>query len=149
MYIYLASSWRNPLQPDVVAALRSRHFETYDFRHPASGNEGFSWREIDPAGERWTPEQFRKAMQHPVARRGYGLDIDALKRCDVCVMLQPCGRSAALELGYAVGAGKRTAALLSDGSEPELMLKMADRLFVDLEELLVWLQGLREGRRDV
>jgi hypothetical protein len=32
--IYLASSWRNTYQPDVLAQLREQ-FEVYDFRNPA------------------------------------------------------------------------------------------------------------------
>ena len=45
---------------------------------------------------------------------------------DAFVLLMPCGRSAHLEAGWAIGAGKPTAILLSAG-EPELMYKMADR----------------------
>ena len=44
--IYLASSWRNPRQPEVLAALRADGHEVYDFRNPAPGDNGFSWREI-------------------------------------------------------------------------------------------------------
>lgn len=60
----------------------------------------------------------------------------------VCVMLQPCGRSAALELGWAIGAGKRTAVLMTDGQEPELMIRLADLLTSSVDELLAWLANL-------
>jgi hypothetical protein len=49
MRIYVASSWRNLSQPTVVTALRQHGWDTYDFRHPAPGDNGFSWAEIDPA----------------------------------------------------------------------------------------------------
>jgi hypothetical protein len=58
------------------------------------------------------------------------------------VMLQPCGRSAALELGWAVGAGKHTLVLLADGQEPELMLRLADHLAASLGELLTMIAEL-------
>ena len=32
--IYVASSWRNPYQPEVVAALKKAGHEVYDFRNP-------------------------------------------------------------------------------------------------------------------
>ena len=48
--IYVASSWRNTLQPGVVAALRGDGHEVYDFRNPAPGVKGFAWSEIDPSG---------------------------------------------------------------------------------------------------
>ena len=35
--IYVASSWRNKYQPEVVAALRKAGHEVYDFRNPKDG----------------------------------------------------------------------------------------------------------------
>lgn len=54
--------------------------------------------------------------------------------CDCCVLVLPCGRSAHLELGYAIGAGKPTFILLAEG-EPELMYKMSPYLCADMDEL--------------
>lgn len=104
--VYVASSWRNRIQPLIVEALRSDGHEVYDFRNPAPGVHGFSWSEIDPNWESWTPAAYRAALQHPIARRGYGYDIAGLRWCDVCVLVLPSGRSASWELGYAMGAGK-------------------------------------------
>lgn len=136
MKIYVASSWRNLLQPAVVSIFRSYGHEVYDFRHPEPGNDGFAWRALDPDWQKWTPERFRERLDHPVARHGFGLDMDALKACDACFLVLPCGRSAHLELGYAVGAGKKTAVLMDPkGFEPELMYRMVDHLLVDVHEL--------------
>ena len=63
-------------------------------------------------------------------------DFDAMQWCDAIVMVQPCGRSAALEVGWGTGAGKLTIALLADGQEPELMLKCCDHLAVSLDEVV-------------
>jgi nucleoside 2-deoxyribosyltransferase len=133
--VYVASSWRNPRQPEVVAALRAAGFGVYDFRHPKPGDDGFNWREIDPDWERWSPSTFRDALSHPIARRGFRSDFDAMAWADAGVLLMPCGRSAHLEAGYFVGAGKPLYVLLADG-EPELMLAMATRLCLDLDELI-------------
>jgi nucleoside 2-deoxyribosyltransferase len=78
-------------------------------------------------------------LGHSIAEEGFRLDMNALRWCDTCVMIQPCGRSAALELGWAVGAGKLTVALLADGQEPELMLKMVDKIAVSIEEVIDYL----------
>ena len=102
--IYVASSWRNTFQPDVVAALREDGHEVYDFRYPAPGNKGFSWSEIDPHWKEWTPEQYREALSHPIAMAGYLLDSNALRTCDACVLVLPSGRSASWEFGYAMGS---------------------------------------------
>jgi len=124
MKVYVASSWRNQKQPEVVSALRAQGHDVYDFRNPEPDSHGFNWREIDPAWQTWTLAEYQAALNHPIARAGYKLDMTALENCDVCVLVMPCGRSAHLEAGYAIGAGKPTVILLSDG-EPELMYKMA------------------------
>src|SRR5437667_8345730 len=127
MRVYVASSWRNERQPEVVAALRAADYEVYDFRHSGYHDTGFHWSEIDSHWKEWTPEQFRASLIHPIAQRGYKTDFEALRNCDACVLVMPCGRSAHLELGWAAGNGKFTGILLADG-EPELMYSMVDFL---------------------
>lgn len=36
--IYVASSWRNSIQAEIVAALRAEGHEVYDFRNPGPNN---------------------------------------------------------------------------------------------------------------
>lgn len=133
--IYVASSWRNVVQPGVVVALRRCGHEVYDFRNPAPGANGFSWSEIDPDWQAWTAEQYRDALKHPVAKRGYTFDIEALNACDACVLVLPSGRSASWELGYAMGQGKAGYVLQIDKVEPELMYREAT-LLTSFDELL-------------
>ncbi len=127
--IYVASSWRNLLQPAIVLALRRCGHEVYDFRHPAPGSTGFRWSDCETPGvnwQDWTPDEYRKALQHPVAVAGYKCDIDALKACDACVLVLPSGRSASWEFGYAMGQGKRGAVVQLEKVEPELMYREAE-----------------------
>ena len=129
MKIYVASSWRNHIQDIIVLTLRGVGHEVYDFRHPAPGDNGFAWSEIDPDWQKWSTSEFRIALSSAPAERGFGLDMDALRWCDACVLVLPCGRSAHLELGWACGAGKKTMALALEEvgpHEPELMYKMLD-----------------------
>jgi hypothetical protein len=72
---------------------------------------------------------------------GFERDMGAPGECDALVMVQPCGRSAALELGWAAGAGKRTIVLLADG-EPELMLKMANHFCLNVSEVVATLEEI-------
>jgi len=140
MRIYVASSWRNTYQPAVVQVLRESGHEVYDFRHPAPGDDGFAWTEIDPAWLSWTPEQYRAALQHPRAQVGFTHDQLALQRADVTVLVLPCGRSAHLELGYAAGVGQRTAVLMLEPCEAELMYLLVDRVCLSIDELQMFLR---------
>lgn len=144
MKIYVASSWRNKGIGEVVSTLRSNGHEVYDFREDDEDGAAFNWSDIDPNWLSWTPDEFVKNIGHPRADAGFRRDFDALKSCDAVVLVMPCGRSAHLELGYAVGAGKRTAILLSDG-EPELCYRMVDCLTAHMSILLNWLYDLRSG----
>ncbi len=116
--VYVASSWRNPWQQRVVAHVRDLGFEVYDFRNPGPGDHGFRWTEGDPNCKRWTPEQYREGLKHPVAQVGLNNDTQALRECDICILVQPCGTSSHLELGHAIGAGKRSAVLFPNGMPP-------------------------------
>src|SRR5687768_14285542 len=126
MKVFVSSSWRNECQPSVVAALREAGHDVYDFRSPADGISGFSWAEVNPDWRSLSASQFRSHLHNPHVEQAFHYDMSALRACDAVVMVQPCGRSAALELGWACGAGKATLVLLADG-EPELVLKMADQ----------------------
>lgn len=144
--IYLASSWRNERYPDVVRALRDTGHEVYDFRNPGPGERGFGWREVDPNWQQWTPEQYREALNHPIAQRGLRNDFDAMQWSDTIVAVQPFGRSTALELGWGIGSGRSAAVLLAPAQEPELMQGLAHRLCLDVDELLGWLRDEDERR---
>lgn len=173
-YVYVASSWRNPMQQAVVQTLRAADLDCYDFRNPEAGT-GFSWREVKtrrcekthpdlldgqvvtcrycreaapsiPAGEvkakgsDWESiGEYLRMIEHPRALEGFDADFAAMEKADTFVMVLPCGKSAHLELGWAVGAGKRTAILLEDPVEPELMYRMVDHLSTSVIDLLGWL----------
>lgn len=175
-YVYVASSWRNPVQTAVVAALEASDIDCYDFKNPPRGT-GFSWREVKTGydanpgicrvcgavrpmpcyelpvhsvrdlpggikakGSDWEQvDEYLRMVNHPRAVEGFEADFAAMQRADTFVLVLPCGKSAHLELGWAIGAGKRTAILLEDPVEPELMYRMADYLAPSLVDLLGWL----------
>lgn len=128
MKIYVASSWRNQVQPAIVRLLRQCGHEVYDFREPAAGVSGFSWSEIDPKWKDWSPEEYRAALEHPIALRGHGHDMAALDACEACVLVLPSGRSASWEFGYAMGQKKRASLVMLTPCEPELMYRGAEIL---------------------
>ena len=143
MYIYLASSWRNKYHKWVIEELRANKFSVYDFKKPDNLNRGFNWSDIDKKWKSWSNSEYIKNLNHSIAINGYNKDMNSLFISDVVILLMPCGRSAHLEMGYGVGKNKKTAILVLDESEPELMYKMVNKIFTNLSELLKWLEGLK------
>lgn len=135
--IYLASSWRNPHYPAVLAFLRNAGHEVYDFRNPGgphgpkySGmpDKGFAWRD---AGDVSTKEGYRETLRTPVAQAGFRIDFKAMQWADHCVLVLPCGRSAHMELGWFMGRLMPVTVFFPievEEFEPELMYLIGDWL---------------------
>lgn len=124
MKIYAASSWRCDRYDVIVAYLRAAGHEVYDFRDPA---HAFDWRQIDPewGGEAIPAGRYRQLLEHPRAVEGFARDMGALEEADAVVLITPCGASAHLEAGWAVGAGKPLFILTEQHQRPDLMYRMA------------------------
>lgn len=140
MRIYVASSWRNKYQSDVVKRLRQEGHIVYDFKEPKPGIKGFAWSDIDVNWQKWTPEEFSKALNHEIAVEGFANDLTGMTDSDACVMVMPCGRSAHTELGHFIGAGKLSIILIPEACEPELMYKLADAVCTNIEEVVNFLK---------
>lgn len=132
MKFYVASSWRCPALDSVFSELKRLGHEAYDFRA-----EGFSWRDVYPhcsSDETWTAGALTAALAHPVSAEGFERDMEALRACDVVLLVLPSGRSAHLEAGWAACAGKHVAVLAPNGCKPELMYRMTRGVFGRVEE---------------
>ena len=153
--VYVASSWKNNLQPYIVDTLKGLEFmgvEVYDFRNPCKGNHGFSSTqglEMNyESNEDWSFEDYRKSLDHPLCEEGFKLDFEAVTESEICVMVLPCGKSAHLEAGCFVGGNKRLIIYspLGMGIEFELMYKMADLITDNLTEILIYIEEYVEGK---
>lgn len=146
--IYVASSWRNEFQSSVVVLLWRAGHSVYDFKNPPQVT-GFSWEEVDPCWRHWSVSDYVSGLRHQRAREGFASDMNALREADACVLVQPCGTSAHLELGWAVGAGKKTCIYFPDNvlrREAELMVMMADAICVGEDALIAWAKRLSDDR---
>lgn len=153
-YLYVASSWRNQYYPLVVKMARGAavaadireeltepEYGVYDFR--AAGGSGFAWSEIAENWQSWELSEYRDALSHPAADRGWQHDKGALDKATACLLVAPCGRSAHLELGYAAGRGLPCAIYLPERQEPELMYRFAD-LLLGPAEVIEWVMKVFE-----
>ena len=129
--IYVASSWANVYFGDVVSTLRADGHDVYDF----TDNRGFSlsgedgWDAIDSV------KDYLVALSHPGAIAEFRRNMAALRACDVCVYVMPCGISASLEAGWACGAGKRVVVYIPVLRDADLMINMAELVTSNFEDI--------------
>lgn len=126
--VYVASSWRNEHQPGVVAALRADGIDVYDFRHPAAGDDGFAWREVEAAAKPWDAATLTRALAHPRSAEAFASDFGGMRAATACVLVLPCGKSAHLEAGWLAARGCPLVVFMPEPSEPELMYRLAPGL---------------------
>ena len=138
--IYVASSWRNKYYSEVVERLRKAGHEVYDFRNPPSSDPGFKWSCVSEDYMNWSPQEYRENLNHPKAERQFANDLEAMGKCDACVIVLPCGRSAHTEAGWLAGTGCQTLVYIPERQEPELMYKLFDNICCSIEEVLVALE---------
>jgi hypothetical protein len=135
--IYVASSWKNLTGVSgVIHVLRAAGLEVYT---PIAGPAAFHWSQVDEGIARWDPERLATALKDPRVAGAASDVVDVMEQCDTCLLALPCGKDAHLTLGRFIGQGKRTAILLDDHPEPELLYSLADLVTPSLMELLAWL----------
>ena len=141
MKLYIARSWRNPYYPEVVTKLREAGFEVKDFRNPPTVH-GFKWLMVSEDYMEWTPAEYREQLQtNPLARQQFANDIEAMRSCDACVLVLPCGRSAHTEAGWFAGNGNKVIAYLPEKVEPELMYGLFTAVTTTIEETITALNS--------
>lgn len=121
MKIYVASSWRNELQPTVVTVLREHGFDVYDFKNPVEGDHGFEWVDTGIHNGPIYVDALHRALHTGPAQAGFKQDHAAMKWADICLLVLPAGRSAHMEVGWFMGQGKPVVIYAAEPIEPELM----------------------------
>ena len=132
MKVYVASSWQNDVYPKVVETLRQAGHDVYDFRRQGGSDSNPS---------EMTSDRLLDFLDEPKIRSIFRNDMDALIASDAVVCVLPCGRSAHLELGYGIGAGKRTVLLWHDGDAPDIMHKAVDSIVFKVADIAGALTG--------
>jgi hypothetical protein len=131
--IYLIGSLRNKTIPEIAARLRDAGWDVFDDWYASGPEADDFWRDYEQS----RGHDLATALEGHVAGHVYSFDIGHLDRSDIAVLVLPCGRSGHLELGYAVGKGKRAFVLME--GEPErfdFMYKMAEGVVYSLERLV-------------
>lgn len=131
--VYLVGSMRNPQVEAVAAALRSTGHSVFDDWISPGPETDVLWREYELRRGR----TFTQALAGKHAQDVFEFDKRHIDESDTVILVLPAGKSAHMELGYAIGTGKEGYILL-DG-EPErydIMYAFATQVFNHVDEMM-------------
>ena len=131
--IYLIGSLRNPEVPLIGDSLREAGFETFDEWHSAGEIADDCFRDYCN-GRGLT---YREALQTYAAKHIFDFDKTHLTRASIVVLVMPGGKSAHLELGWALGQGKAGYVLFDKIPDRyDQMYQFANDMFFSKEEMV-------------
>ena len=85
---------------------------------------------------------YRAALARPAAKNTFNFDRSHIDLCDVFIMVLPCGKSAHLELGYAIGKGKTGIIYMPEQPDRwDVMYGFANGIVYNDAELFEFLEG--------
>lgn len=132
--IYLVGSLKNGegIRP-VAKALRDRGFNVFD-----------DWLSAGPDADDFLRDHFKargmnfaEALKSPAAQHIFVFDKKFIEQADTVVLVMPAGKSGFLELGWALGKGKKGYILFTEDPERiDIMMNFADGIFYSVDELV-------------
>lgn len=132
MRVYLISSLRHPNVISQAEALRAAGHEVFDSWYAAGPEADDYWQKYVTA----RGMSYEEALREYAAQHVFNFDRTHLDRADAVVLLMPAGKSGHLELGYAIGKGKRGFILLDKPPERyDVMYAFCERVCETFEEL--------------
>jgi hypothetical protein len=129
----------------LIGALKNREIVHIGNRLRRGGFDVFDdWQTPGPEADSFLLEyykvrgfSYKDALNSYGARHVFEFDKYHIDRCDIGVMIMPCGKSGHLELGYMLGQGKPGYILFDE--EPErfdCMYSFSTNIFFDVEDLV-------------
>ncbi len=141
--LYLIGSLRNPKIPKIAKKIRELGFNVFDDWYAAGPEADDKWRDYEKARGR----TYKEALKGLAADHVYEFDLKHLDESDIAILYLPAGKSGHLELGYAIGKGKRAYILLDNPDRWDVMYLFADGVFHNFEELAEELKKIKSERK--
>lgn len=137
--VYIGGALANPEIVRLTRALLDAGYDAFSEWYTPGKEADVLWRDYELA----LGYTYREALQRPSAKNTFSFDKRHIDGSDIFVMVLPCGKSAHLELGYAIGRGMP--GIIYMPNEPErwdVMYGFATRVVHTIEELLETMNGL-------
>ena len=132
MNVYVTGSLRNENIPRISERLRQAGHIVFDDWFAAGPIADDSWKKY----EQERGHSYLQALEGHAARHVFEFDRTHLTLADTVVLVLPAGKSAHLELGWAIGKGKRGYVLLDSPDRWDVMYQFADGVFTDPNRLV-------------
>lgn len=138
--VYVIGALKNTEIPLIGKQIRELGFEVFDdWFSPGPEADNF-WRDFEKA--RGSTHQ--EALNNYAAKHIFEFDKFHIDRADIVVLVMPAGKSGHLELGYAIGRGKKGFILFDEEPEKwDIMHQFADGICYSFDELATELEKLK------
>ena len=143
MNVYLIGALKNRGIIELANEIRALGFEVFDDWISPGEEADEKWQEYEAIRGR----SYKEALFGTHADTVFNYDLEHLRAADIVVLVLPCGKSAHLELGWAIGKGKIGYVLFDE--EPtryDIMYRFAHDIFFSREKLFAKLEADYEGR---
>jgi len=130
--IYLIGSLRNPEVPVITKRLMDEGFDVFSEWYGAGERADDCFKEYHQSLGR----SYLEALETDAAKTIFNFDKDHIDRSEAVILVAPAGKSGHLELGYALGRGRRGYYLLDDPERWDLMLQFATGIFTNIDDLI-------------
>lgn len=130
--IYVIGSLRNPEIPKLADVLRCEDHEVFDSWFAAGPEADDHWK----AYSQDRGQSYKEALADHAAQHVFNFDKKYLTLADTVVLVLPAGKSGHLELGWALGQGKRGYILLDNPDRWDVMYNFATDVFYNVCDLL-------------
>lgn len=143
--VYLGGALSNPEVVRLTKLLMRAGYTVFSDWYSPGPDADVNWRTY----EKDLGYSYRESLTRPSAQHIFNFDRKHIDASDVFVAVYPCGKSAHMELGYAVGSGKRGVVYMpKEPDRYDLMLAFADSIVYGDAELLSALAG-EDGPWDI
>jgi nucleoside 2-deoxyribosyltransferase len=130
--IYLIGSLRNPEVPNIANNLRAAGFEVFDDWYAAGPEADDYWKQY----EEFRGRTYMEALAGAAAKNVFEFDRRNIESSDSVILVLPAGKSGHLELGWAIGRGKRGYILLDSPDRWDVMYQFASLVTDDLNQII-------------
>lgn len=131
--IYVAGALKNPEIVRITKLLMDAGHEAFSEWYCPGPDADVLWRDYELA----LGYDYRQALKRPSAQTIFEFDRRHIDASDTFLMVYPCGKSAHMELGYAVGRGKRGIVYMPEQPDRwDVMMAYADAIVYNDKELL-------------